>query len=249
MAETRVQFSFDPGPPDASSPKVEFVCDPAFAGRIPAPDRAAKFTPDWFRSLPRNMNLPMTDGQPGLTARACLPMADVFSLGFILPLPLTVRILETEQGLGLDVAQDAPFQPIEAHHPGQIGAPTAPFEDVAALKFINPWRVKVPQGYSVLFTAPFNHVGLPFTSFSGLVDCDRFETNVNIPFLWRQGSGDVTLEAGTPIAQMIPIRRDALLKTHAARPATEDEVSGKAAADERKYGEASTYSRDWRVRK
>ena len=116
-------------------------------------------------------------------------------------------------------------------------------------KFINPWRIKVPAGYSVLLTQPFNRPDLPFTCFSGLVDCDRFETTINLPFLWTGPVGQHLLPAGTPIAQIIPIRRDALLKDHASRPATEAEMAEEAAARERKYHEESTYARDWRVKK
>ena len=117
------------------------------------------------------------------------------------------------------------------------------------LKFINPWRIKVPAGYSVLLTQPFNRPDLPFTCFSGFVDCDRFATTINMPFLWTGPVGQHVLPAGTPIAQIVPIRRDAMLKDHASRPASEAELAEEAAARERKFGEESTYARDWRVRK
>ena len=135
------------------------------------------------------------------------------------------------------------------HHPGQIGAPEPPFEATMPLKFINPWRIKVPDGYSVLFTQPMNRPDLPFACFSGLVDCDRFETTVNMPFVWTGPPGQHVLSAGTPIAQLIPIRRDALLKDHLARESSEAEREREAAARQRKYHEESTYSREWRVKK
>ena len=57
------------------------------------------------------------------------------------------------------------------------------------------------------------------------------------------------LPAGTPIAQLIPIRRDAMLKDSAARPSTTEELAEQDEAKRRKYGEASAYAREWRVRK
>ena len=117
------------------------------------------------------------------------------------------------------------------------------------LKFINPWRIKVPAGYSVLFTHPLSRPDLPFTCFSGMVDCDRFDTTINFPFTLTGTPGEHHLPAGTPIAQLVPLRRDTLLKEPVARASTEAELAEQDAAKQRKYHEESTYARDWRVKK
>lgn len=230
---------------------IEFVCDPALLGKIASPSRAGKSTPDWFRGLPREMGVPDQHGQAGMTAKACLPLTDAFSLGFVLPLPVDVTV--TSQGYGFPVEfewqGDPGFTPIESHHPMQIGSPNPPFGLAQPYKFINPWRLIVPEGYSVLFTQPLNHFELPFVTFNALVDCDRFETTVNIPFLWTGPVGRFELEAGTPIAQMVPIKRDSLIGDHVSRAATEAEEAQRGVANARKYGEPSTYARDWRAKK
>tara|TARA_R110001606_G_scaffold81026_3_gene186639 strand:- start:872 stop:1708 length:837 start_codon:yes stop_codon:yes gene_type:complete len=235
----------------SESPVIEFLCDPALEGRIPPPERAIRFAPDWFKRLEREMGVPDAQGLPGLTAKACLPMTDAFSLGFVLPLPFDVqlRIPEDRVSIQMGWAPDVPFQPIEQHHPAQIGAPEPPFESVMPLKFINPWRIKVPDGYSVLFTQPLSRPDLPFTCFSGFVDCDRFDALVNLPFAWTGPTGDHFLPAGTPIAQLLPIRRDAMIKQSVARASTEAERAEQEAASHRKYHEESTYAKDWRVKK
>jgi len=147
------------------SPIIEFLCDPALEGRIPLPERAIRFAPDWFKRLEREMGVPDAQGLPGLTAKACLPMTDAFSLGFVLPLPFDVqlRIPEDRVSIQMGWAPDVPFQPMEQHHPAQIGAPQPPFQSVMPLKFINPWRIKVPDGYSVLFTQPLSRPDRPAT--------------------------------------------------------------------------------------
>ncbi|NNC72802.1 MAG: hypothetical protein HKN78_07985 [Sphingomonadaceae bacterium] len=267
MGGYKVSFSFGtsasdeaaagqaPAPPapvlDRDQPAIEFLCDPALEGRMPAPERAVRFAPDWFKRLEREMGMPDPNGLPGLTAKACLPMTDAFSLGFVIPLPFDVQIVVPEDRVSIQLgwAPDVPFQPIEQHHPGQIGAPEPPFESTMPLKFINPWRIKVPEGYSVLFTQPLSRPDLPFTCFSGFVDCDRFGTTVNLPFAWSGPIGEHLLRAGTPIAQLVPIRRDALIKQSAARASTEEELAEQDAARTRKYHEESTYARDWRVKK
>ena len=236
---------------DDTAPGVEFLCDPALLGTIPAPERAIRFAPEWFRRLDREMGMPDAQGLPGLTVKACLPVTDAFSLGFVIPLPYDVflQVPEDRVSIGIGWAKHVAFAPIEQHHPGQIGAPAPPFEATMPLKFVNPWRIKVPQGYSVLFGPPLSRPDLPFTPFSGLVDCDRFGTTVNIPFVWTGPVGQHVLPAGTPIAQVVPIRRDSLIKNGTARASTEAELAEQAHTASRKYGEVSTYAREWRVKK
>lgn len=236
---------------DGDAPAITFLCDPALDGRIPVPERAIRFAPDWFRRLDREMGMPDANGMPGLTAKACAPMTDAFALGYMIPLPFDVLFAVPEDRISIQLgwSSDVPFQPIEQHHPGQIGAPAPPFEHVMPLKFVNPWRIKVPPGYSVLFSQPFSRPDLPFTCFSGMVDCDRFDTTINFPFAWTGPVGEHLLPAGTPIAQLVPIRRDTLVKRSQARGASEAERAEEAAARQRKYHEVSTYTREWRVKK
>jgi len=235
----------------AGGTTIEFLCDPSLEGLIPPPERAIRYAPQWFKQLERDMGVSDAQGLPGLTAKACLPMTDAFSLGFILPLPFEVQFRVPEDRVSIEMgwAEDVPFRPIEQHMPAQLGAPEPPFESILPLKFINPWRIKVPDGYSVLFTQPFNQVQLPYTCFTGLVDCDRFNTTVNLPFAWTGPVGEFTLPAGAPIAQIVPIRREALLKQHVSRVSNEAELAEQAAASDRKYHEESTYAKDWRVKK
>ena len=67
--------------------KIEFLCPPDLHGKIPEPQLAARFLPDWYRDLPREMGMTDAHGLPGLTVRGCLPVADVMAQGWIIPLP------------------------------------------------------------------------------------------------------------------------------------------------------------------
>ncbi len=236
---------------EMNDPLIEFLCAPELFGHIPAPHRTNRFIPEWFRRLDRRM----PPGEPGeerkLTVKACMPVTDIFALGFILPLAfdVTLEISPDRRTIRTQWADDCPIVPIEPHKPGQIGAFDPPFEDAMPMKFVNPWRIKVPDGYSVLFAPPLSRPDLPFLPFSGLVDCDNFDTNVNIPFLWTGATGRHTVKAGTPIAQCVPVLRDAMIRNHASRAATAEEQGEQAAANARKYGEQGAYAKDWRVRK
>ena len=67
--------------------------------------------------------------------------------------------------------------PIGYHDSGQVtGTPL--FEaDRFLIKFHNLWTIEAPEGYSVLFTHPVNRFDLPFTTLTGMVDCDRYHDN------------------------------------------------------------------------
>ena len=235
----------------ADDARIAFLCEPSMAAALPPPVPAGQLTPDWFRKLERSMGMPDAHGLPGLTVKACLPVTDAFSLGWIIPLATDVRFVVDETGLGIQLGWPpaAPFAPVEQHHPGQVGYPNPPFDRRLPLKWINPWRLKVPDGYSVLFTHPLNHFELPFQCFSGLVDCDRFAAAVNFPFVWTGGAADVTLPRGTPLIQVIPIRRDTFPFDHEARAARPAEKAEQEQATQRKYAEESVYARQWRARK
>ena len=49
--------------------EIEFICPPELFGKIPEPAPAAKFMPDWFRNLPRDMGIPDADGLPRAEGR------------------------------------------------------------------------------------------------------------------------------------------------------------------------------------
>ena len=63
------------------------------------------------------------------------------------------------------------------------------------------------SGYSLLVTHPLNRFDLPFVSLSGIVDADITMTHGRIPFFIKKGFSGV-IEAGTPILQVLPFKRD-----------------------------------------
>ena len=233
------------------SDAVRFLCDPNLEDRILKPEPAGRFTPDWFRKMPRNLNMPMADGLPGLTVKACLPVTDAFSAGWIIPLSADLNLQVHENGM-VQVGDDASagFRQVSSHHPAQIGAPAAPFgPGVPPLKWMNPWRVAAPEGVSLMYGQPLNHFELPFMNFTGLVDADRFGAKVNAPFVWTGGPGRFTLPKGLPIIQVIPLARSALGLPAQVRAASAQEAAEEAAHTEEKHSIESVYARKFRVAK
>lgn len=102
------------------------------------------------------------------------------------------------------------FSPIEFHP--HIQAPEFPgqknkHESISYPKWINPWAISTPKGYSVLFTQPM-HRESPFTILDGIVDTDSYNAPVNFPFVLNDWGFEGLIPAGTPMAQVIPFKRE-----------------------------------------
>jgi len=69
------------------------------------------------------------------------------------------------------------------------------------------WGVQTPSGYSSIFIHPLNRYDLPFTTTSGIMDTDTYSMGGEIPFFLKQDFEGIIPE-GTPIVQIIPIKRD-----------------------------------------
>ncbi len=99
--------------------------------------------------------------------------------------------------------------PIGFHDASQLTGTPLFESDRFLIKFHNLWTIEAPDGYAVLFTHPFNRFDLPFTTLTGVVDCDQYHDNwVHFPARWHDVNFSGLLRKGTPIAQCLPIKRE-----------------------------------------
>lgn len=170
------------------------------------PEPASKLIPDWYKNLESYIGgekKPTGDGNTTGTIKKCMPVFDSITAGYIIKLPADVFVKTVDgtpyyewSNLGL-----VQFHPVEQapNHPAANGF-TYP-------KWINPWAIKTAKGYSTLFVQPF-HREAPFTILPGIVDTDTYSAPVNFPFVLNDSKFEGIIPAGTPIAQIIPIKRD-----------------------------------------
>jgi hypothetical protein len=136
----------------------------------------------------------------------CQPFLDSMSAGYVLTLPVDILVHQGDAVPEIVWRIDADF--ITEHPKEQIGSMDISEEFYPIVfKFWNMTGTKLPNGYSALFTHPLNRPDLPFYSFSGIVDLDDYNQAVAIPFLLKR-SFDGLIPAGTPIAQIIPFKRE-----------------------------------------
>jgi hypothetical protein len=187
---------------------VKFLFDPRHDGVFPRPVPSGKKIPDYFKKIPPKFdpNHPQSS-----TVKRCMPFLDAMTQGFIIPLWADVFVRAKDGELTIMFPRLFPMESsLERHNYQQI--PDHPMASMpygkAPLKFINPWIVQTPPGYSCLFTSPLNHMETRFKILDGVVDTDEYYNNVNAPFVWTGGDGEFNIPKGTPLIQIIPFKRE-----------------------------------------
>jgi hypothetical protein len=171
------------------------------------PIPASKLLPEWYKNLESYISgKRKPDGNAGTnaTAKKCIPIFDAITAGYLILSPADVYV---SQKNGVPFYEWSRFELI-AFHPVEQ-APNHPNRNghIEYPKWINPWAIKTPKGYSCLFTAP-KHRYNPFTILDGIVDTDNYGAQVNFPFVLNDINFEGMIPAGTPIAQVIPFKRD-----------------------------------------
>ena len=186
---------------------VRFECEQHFVDVIPKPKPAMALAPKFYKALKAQMDNHPSSG----TVKRCVPFREAMGAGFIIPLWADMFV-EVE---GEDITTSFPenFQQsdsIQHHNYDQMpGHPKSGSQlGKVYLKFINPWIVTTDPGISCLFTSPLNHMESRFKLIDGVVDTDNYYNNINFPFIWTGGDGKFFIPKGTPVAQVIPFRRE-----------------------------------------
>jgi hypothetical protein len=173
-----------------------------------APQPASKVIPEWYKNLEsyvNNQKKPAGDGATAATIKRCMPVFDAITAGYILFTPADVYVIQKEEGVWFEWSN---FDLIKFHpkdqarnHPFGIGHDAFP-------KFMNHWGIKTSKGYSVLITQPFHRESV-FTIMPGVVDTDAYTPPINFPFTLNDPKFEGIIPAGTPLAQVIPFKREA----------------------------------------
>ena len=177
---------------------------------IEKPQPSSKFIPDWYKDLESYIGgnkKPDGNGKTTATAKRCMPLFDAVTAGYIITLPADVWVSikekdgERTQWFEWSDLSLVSFHPIEQ-------APDHPLRKPYAYpKWNNPWAIKTPKGYSCLFTQPF-HRESAFTILDGIVDTDTYTAAVNFPMVINDPNFEGLIPKGTPIAQIIPFKRE-----------------------------------------
>jgi hypothetical protein len=182
---------------------------------VPVPKPARNYLPEWYKNIPAfenndaSLNL---DGTANRTVKMCMPFLDSMTSGYI---------QETWQDIEIELTKVSDSQMsvkyIYKTEPDIMGARQKTSGIVQSGEFypieftFHPaWTPELPPGWSMLYVHPLNRLDLPFQVLSGIVDSDSFthsEAKANIPFYIKKSFSGV-IPKGTPLVQMIPIKRE-----------------------------------------
>jgi hypothetical protein len=178
------------------------------------PVPASKEIPDWYKDTPSYLDegkVPSPthyNGDTTATIKRCMPIFDSISAGYILKTSADVNVKqEKDENGNLFTRFDWASLDMISFHSTRQASLYPEDQETPYPKFTNHWGIKTPPGYSCLFQTP-RHRDLPFKILEGIVDTDKYDAPVNFPFVLKDKNFTGMIPAGTPMAQVIPFKRD-----------------------------------------
>jgi len=173
---------------------------------IAQPKPAGKILPDWYKHLPAFEEKNIEPGKQ--TAKSCRPLYEYLQYGYILPLWCDYIFHHNEKNREIVAVSKCAYGGHPSEQTGDVLKNSNTFID-NAVKFINPWTIRTPPGYSCLFMAPFYNFEERFTIAPAIVNTDLFHNQIHFPaFVNKNIKVPFVLEMGYPLIHIIPFKRD-----------------------------------------
>lgn len=182
---------------------VEFW--PRYSGltKIPEikPYRLNTNLPNWWKDMPYIKK----------TIKTCPGALDIFSSAYVLPswVDAEINIVDRESKM---YTWSSPLEEFlfEEHDDGQFlhYAPDKLKEKtVGILKYVSPWFMKTPKGYSSLQMPAYYDFNQDFSVPIGVVDTDIYH-EINAQLILSSEKDVIKISRGQPIAYFFPFKRD-----------------------------------------
>lgn len=177
------------------------------------PEATIKNIPYWYKKASRYVKnqegntFKDSKGNINLNWKACPAMMDAFSLGYVLKTPCDITFY-LDENLNINVnISDAKYKDfVQVRNPmSDFSQPFGYYDKHFA--WFSDWGIETPEGYSCIYTTPFNRFDLPFINTIGVIDTDKLGDPGSLPFfLAKDWVG--TIPSGTPYVQIIPFKRE-----------------------------------------
>jgi hypothetical protein len=174
-----------------------------------APVTSSSVIPEWYKKVTPHIDMvapKLYNGYLNSTFKMCTPLLDSMTAGYTYTLGQDVQITWDN---------DAPLfewmgsrTAVTFHSLDQTKGFVVPdgyYNQI--IKWQHDFTVETPKGYSLWCTHPSNRFDLPFLTLNGFVDTDTYPLSIQFPFIIKKGWTGI-LEQGTPLAQMIPVKRE-----------------------------------------
>jgi hypothetical protein len=180
---------------------------------------SSEFVPEWYRLAKGNIHGAETELNPykpnvtTSTFKKCTPFFDAMTSGYTVFLTADIEVMENDNGDPFVLWRTNRIMVTEHSSVQWEGLPVPEGYRPLVLKWHNQFILKAPKGYSLLFLHPINRFDLPFQTITGIVDCDNWDGVVHFPFFIKKNFIGI-IPKGTPIAQIMPIKRDSWKREH-----------------------------------
>lgn len=198
-------------------PKIEFFTD--YEELLPyAPKPAGLVIPDWFKQMesahaiqpnnkyPFGLDKALSLSNVNATIKRCPGVLSYLTQGYIVPLwsDFVVQVRDdTVYAFGSNETASVSLHGRHIHF-DKMPASTDFYKD--SLKFVNPWKIKTPHGWSALILEPFFHREERFKVIPGVVDSDTYH-HIHVNTFFKKTKADHQLRMGMPFIQVIPFER------------------------------------------
>ena len=200
--------------------KIEFASNEPLALDYP-PVPVKKVIPDWYKDMPMHLVekefihdakfMVEKEMRTTNTIKACMPVLDYLTSGYVIRAHAQILVTPSTQGTRhLDGSKFFWWKSagtfVAQHGHGQCPIKIEGYEHTY-FKFVNPWRIRVPPGYSCLFYQPYYFMENRYSLFPAIVDCDTFDDIVSFPGYIRSEES-FFINPGDPVMVVFPFKRD-----------------------------------------
>lgn len=178
---------------------------------IPKPSKT--LIPEWFKKIP--MYASGLNAEPKLklakeygtnmTVRKCVPFTDAMTMGYTVELPCEVVLEQNKSGYDIDWKLDANVFSLHQANSMMIEPPYGYHKHISKYN----WGTipLTPKGYSTLVLPSLIEHDSPFKAVPAIIDTDVSEFSFSLP-VWVSDHHEGVIRIGTPIAQLLPFKRD-----------------------------------------
>lgn len=183
----------------------------------PAPYPASRNIPDWYKKQPGTVSeleeASMLKGASTSTIKRCMPIFDFMTAGYIIPMPMDIYIDATNpekinwsvpmgvKHFGMDMVSTHSREQY-SHYPIDT---SRYHKDL--FRIMPFWFAKTDPGYSCIYMNPIHRDQVPFWTFGGFSDTDKFIMDGHVSMLIEKDFKGV-IKQGTPLIQAIPFKRE-----------------------------------------
>lgn len=178
------------------------------------PEPAKMFLPSWYKDMepylrspenPMGNKIGVAHRVTNASAKKCIPMLDAMTSGYMVTLwsDVMVKMVNGAPEISWRVQKD-----VFTLHGNSSERVTPPIGySNWVFKYLNWFKIRTPKGYSVQVLPPANHHPLPLHAIPAVIDSDKSMMSNEMP-MWLAEGFEGVIEKGTPLAQIIPFKRE-----------------------------------------